>query len=106
MHGIKSRQLTEFFEELVSLRALKLSLFTGSSQQVLFNCTFESGTCGMVQPINQRLNWTRNSGSTQTPSTGPSVDHTLGLDGKLQNSSSILYQVWITQAPETYSIFH
>ncbi|XP_071492677.1 MAM and LDL-receptor class A domain-containing protein 2-like isoform X11 [Diadema antillarum] len=44
-----------------------------------FDCDFESGLCGWQQAYyGDDFDWTRNSGSTPSSSTGPSVDHTSG----------------------------
>ncbi|KAI8780792.1 MAM and LDL-receptor class A domain-containing protein 2, partial [Biomphalaria glabrata] len=43
-------------------------------------CTFESGLCSWTQDTQDDLNWQIHQGPTSTPSTGPSVDHTTGLD--------------------------
>ncbi|BFZ04222.1 hypothetical protein BsWGS_07261 [Bradybaena similaris] len=41
-------------------------------------CSFETPTiCGYRQDNDDDFDWTRNSGDTITPNTGPSVDHTL-----------------------------
>jgi len=42
-------------------------------------CTFEQPSiCGYTQDKNDRFDWTRNTGGTQTGSTGPASDHTYG----------------------------
>ncbi|XP_031569635.1 hemicentin-1-like [Actinia tenebrosa] len=43
-----------------------------------FNCTFDSDTCGFVQSTNDQFDWTRQSGSTNNPVSGPNSDHTSG----------------------------
>ncbi|XP_035827620.1 MAM and LDL-receptor class A domain-containing protein 2-like [Aplysia californica] len=43
-------------------------------------CTFESGFCGWMQDTKDQLDWTRNKGKTPSFATGPSIDHTTGLD--------------------------
>ncbi|TRY97688.1 hypothetical protein DNTS_035488 [Danionella cerebrum] len=42
------------------------------------SCSFDTDLCGWVQGAAVELNWERWSGSTGTPSTGPSGDHTSG----------------------------
>lgn len=44
------------------------------------DCTFENGMCTWVNTKGDVFDWTRNSGSTPSLQTGPSVDHTLGTD--------------------------
>lgn len=41
-------------------------------------CNFESGLCGWKDTSIGSYQWSRNKGSTVTPGTGPSVDHTCG----------------------------
>ncbi|XP_063956757.1 MAM and LDL-receptor class A domain-containing protein 1-like [Lytechinus pictus] len=43
-----------------------------------FDCDFESDQCGWTSDLSNNLVWTRNSGPTSTPRTGPSGDHTSG----------------------------
>ncbi|CAH1274193.1 MAMDC2 [Branchiostoma lanceolatum] len=42
------------------------------------NCNFDTTLCGYDQDITDDFDWTREQGSTQTSSTGPSSDHTTG----------------------------
>ncbi|XP_062505764.1 MAM and LDL-receptor class A domain-containing protein 1-like [Corticium candelabrum] len=45
-------------------------------------CTFESGYCGWTNVQGKRyIQWTNHSRTTKTGSTGPSYDHTYGIDG-------------------------
>lgn len=49
------------------------------------DCNFESGMCTWVNTKGDVFDWTRNSGTTPSFQTGPSVDHTLGTKfGKKQ----------------------
>ncbi|CAH1780436.1 unnamed protein product [Owenia fusiformis] len=47
-----------------------------SRGQPSFSCDFDSGICDFLNDESGDLNWTRNSGSTASFSTGPSRDHT------------------------------
>ncbi|XP_014669304.1 PREDICTED: leukocyte tyrosine kinase receptor-like [Priapulus caudatus] len=40
-------------------------------------CDFEQGFCGWLNSIHDDFEWTRHNGSTPTPETGPTTDHTL-----------------------------
>ena len=42
-------------------------------------CTFESSVCSWQQDKGDQFDWSRTSGPTSSPSTGPSRDHTTGL---------------------------
>nr|XP_054757464.1 MAM and LDL-receptor class A domain-containing protein 1-like [Lytechinus pictus] len=42
----------------------------------LHNCDFENGFCNWTQDLKDDFNWTRATGETVTPGTGPSADHT------------------------------
>ncbi|KAJ8022720.1 MAM and LDL-receptor class A domain-containing protein 2 [Holothuria leucospilota] len=41
-------------------------------------CTFEDGTCGFYDLVDDDFDWTRHQGSTLSTDTGPSGDHTTG----------------------------
>lgn len=42
-------------------------------------CDFEKDECGWKDnKLKDHIDWTRNSGGTPTPQTGPDRDHTLG----------------------------
>lgn len=42
-------------------------------------CDFEANECGWKDnKIGDHIDWTRDTGGTPTPHTGPSVDHTTG----------------------------
>ncbi|XP_070543844.1 MAM and LDL-receptor class A domain-containing protein 1-like [Ptychodera flava] len=41
-----------------------------------YSCDFESDFCGLTNEGGNKVNWVRNKGSTPTPETGPSTDHT------------------------------
>nr|XP_043887464.1 zonadhesin-like isoform X2 [Solea senegalensis] len=43
-----------------------------------FGCSFDNDLCSWNQMITDAFDWTRHSGSTPTPMTGPSADHTGG----------------------------
>lgn len=47
---------------------------------VAATCTFQDGICGYTQDTTDSNNfdWSRGSGATITPNTGPAADHTLG----------------------------
>lgn len=45
---------------------------------VAATCTFQDGICGYTQDTGDSFDWTRGSGATVTPNTGPASDHTLG----------------------------
>ncbi|XP_071828929.1 MAM and LDL-receptor class A domain-containing protein 2-like isoform X3 [Apostichopus japonicus] len=55
--------------------ALSTTLFT---VEETFYCDFETDFCHFTQATDDDINWTRNSGSTTSSGTGPSVDHTFG----------------------------
>ncbi|XP_051554355.1 zonadhesin [Myxocyprinus asiaticus] len=42
------------------------------------NCDFESDICSWTQLLTDVFDWTRHTGSTPSPMTGPSFDHTTG----------------------------
>lgn len=42
------------------------------------NCNFESDLCTWTQDAKDQFNWKRQTGSTGSFGTGPSVDHTTG----------------------------
>ncbi|KAL0966606.1 hypothetical protein UPYG_G00297350 [Umbra pygmaea] len=41
-----------------------------------YGCSFEKDLCGWLQGADEEQDWKRNSGPTDTPNTGPAVDHT------------------------------
>ncbi|XP_070545613.1 MAM and LDL-receptor class A domain-containing protein 1-like [Ptychodera flava] len=41
-----------------------------------YSCDFETGMCGLSNKEGNPVKWVRNQGSTPTPNTGPSTDHT------------------------------
>lgn len=43
-----------------------------------YDCSFEVGTCNWKQTTSDDLDWTRHSGETDSVSTGPHTDHTIG----------------------------
>ncbi|XP_033725711.1 collagen alpha-1(X) chain-like isoform X2 [Pecten maximus] len=43
-----------------------------------YDCSFEVNTCNWKQSPTDDLDWTRNSGPTDSTSTGPDTDHTVG----------------------------
>lgn len=47
--------------------------FTASA--VPGTCDFESGLCGYINDLSAEFNWTKNTGSTPSPNTGPDGDH-------------------------------
>ncbi|XP_070188360.1 hatching enzyme 1.2-like [Littorina saxatilis] len=47
-----------------------------SSSQSVVKCNFDSSLCGMTSDSQSNFQWTRKSGSTSTPHTGPIADHT------------------------------
>ena len=55
---------------------------------VTIGCNFDSSMCGFTQDKNDRFDWTRKRGSTGSPSTGPSSDHTSG-NGRLTKHKTI-----------------
>ncbi|XP_070565018.1 MAM and LDL-receptor class A domain-containing protein 1-like isoform X2 [Ptychodera flava] len=46
-----------------------------------FDCDFEVDTCGWTQDTADRFDFIRAKGYTASPHTGPSQDHTIGVDG-------------------------
>ncbi|RUS86782.1 hypothetical protein EGW08_005442 [Elysia chlorotica] len=50
-----------------------------ANTQLLIDCTFESGWCGLVQDSSDDFQWSRRIGSTPTSGTGPNGDHTNGI---------------------------
>jgi len=50
-----------------------------ATTQLLLDCTFESGLCGLTQDQSDDFQWTRRKGSTPTSNTGPNGDHTNGV---------------------------
>ncbi|XP_053398184.1 MAM and LDL-receptor class A domain-containing protein 1-like [Mercenaria mercenaria] len=50
-------------------------------------CAFEIGFCNWDQDRNDNFDWTRQSGKTQTPNTGPLADHTSGSNQKNDTKS-------------------
>uniref|UniRef100_A0A8C6TCS7 MAM domain-containing protein n=1 Tax=Neogobius melanostomus TaxID=47308 RepID=A0A8C6TCS7_9GOBI len=53
-------------------------------------CSFEDGLCSWLQGAEDNLDWTLGSGSTGTPNTGPTGDHTTGNGKYLYlNTSSV-----------------
>ncbi|XP_071508385.1 MAM and LDL-receptor class A domain-containing protein 1-like [Diadema antillarum] len=53
-------------------------MLTQITLEAVFECDFDSGTCGFTQDTTDDLNFVRHSGSTPTTGTGPSGDHTSG----------------------------
>lgn len=45
------------------------------------DCTFDQTTCGWSNGADSTLQWTRTTGGTPSSGTGPSGDHTNGVDG-------------------------
>jgi len=49
------------------------------TKQLLIDCEFESGLCGLQQDSSDDFQWSRRHGSTPTSGTGPNGDHTNGV---------------------------
>ncbi|XP_041467503.1 MAM and LDL-receptor class A domain-containing protein 1-like [Lytechinus variegatus] len=58
--------------------AFSLSMIKADSSVPDFDCDFEASFCGWVVDQAGDIQWTRLSGPTPTPDTGPSSDHTSG----------------------------
>lgn len=54
------------------------TLLFASSALSTHSCSFEDGLCAWVQGAEDQLDWISKSGPTETPNTGPAVDHTTG----------------------------
>ncbi len=51
----------------------------------MWTCNFDQSTCPQLQSLpvggDSEFLWVRNTGSTPTPGTGPTADHTIGGQG-------------------------
>uniref|UniRef100_H3CEL5 MAM domain-containing protein n=1 Tax=Tetraodon nigroviridis TaxID=99883 RepID=H3CEL5_TETNG len=70
----------------VRLQSPRLPL---SSPYCQILCSFEDGLCVWVQGAEDQLDWISGSGPTETPNTGPTVDHTTGKGKYLYIKSSL-----------------
>ena len=60
------------------------------------SCDFDRSMCGFVQDKSDKFDWTRHSGTTSSPNTGPSSDHT-GKSGRLlkENFLPVQYPICV-----------
>ncbi|XP_051984548.1 zonadhesin [Xyrauchen texanus] len=62
-----------------TVRAIQPIDITNSPAPICsINCDFESDICSWTQLLTDVFDWTRHTGSTPSPMTGPSFDHTTG----------------------------
>ncbi len=66
--------LYSFTVQLITISCIFSGCFPSPHPgEVPYVCTFEQGTCNLIQVTNDNFNWVRQSGVTDTQDTGPSA---------------------------------